>query len=70
MSIPLRFYDISIWLAISSIILLITTEFLNPHYGQTGLIIVKTRLRKIAIIMGILFLATATIRILQLLITL
>ena len=70
MAIPLGFYDISLWLAISSIILLMTIEFLNPYSGQTNLIIVKMRLRKIAIIMGILFLATAIIRILQLLITL
>jgi len=69
MSIPIGFYDISLWLAILSIILLITTEFLSPYYGQTGLIIVRKRLRKITLITGILFLATSIIRIYQTLIT-
>lgn len=70
MRLPLGFYEISLWLAITSIILLATSELISPHYGQTGLIIEKSRLRRTAIILGGLFLSTVAIRIYQIIITL
>ena len=70
MRFPLGFYDISLWLAITSIILLATSELISPHYGQTGLTIEKSRLRRVALILGLLFLATVAIRIYQIIITL
>ena len=70
MQFPLEFYDISLWLAISSIILLTTSELISPYYGQTGLIIEKSHLRTAALILGILFLFTVAIRIYQMIITL
>ena len=69
MQIPLGFYDISLWLAISSIILFATSELISPNYGQTGLIIEKGRLRTAALILGVLFLFTVTIRIYEIFIT-
>lgn len=69
MRFPLEFYDISLWLAVTAIILLTTSEFISPKYGQTGLIIEKRRLRTIAIIFSALFLSTVAIRIYQLIIT-
>ena len=70
MRFPLGFYDISLWLAISSIILLATSELLSPYYGRTGLIIEKGRLRRVALVLGVLFLSTVAIRIYQIIITL
>lgn len=63
MQFPLTFWDISLWLAITSIILLITAELLSPYYGKTNLLINKKRLKQTALILGILFLITVAIRI-------
>ena len=70
MRVPLGFYDISLWLAVTAIILLATSELISPHYGQTGLIMEKEYLRRAALILGILFLATVAIRIFEIIITL
>jgi hypothetical protein len=70
MSIPFTYYDISLWLAITSIILLATSELLSPNYGQTRLIIEKKHLKITAIILGVLFLSTVAIRIFEIIITL
>ena len=67
---PLEFFDISLWLAISAIILLATSELISPYYGQTGLIIEMGRLRTAALILGFLFLSTVAVRIYQIIITL
>ena len=69
MMFPLGFYDLSLWLAISSIFLLATSELISPNYGQTGLIIEKGRLRTAALILGVLFLFTVAIRIYWIIIT-
>lgn len=61
--IPLTFWDISLWLAVTAIILLITAELTSPYYGQTNLLINKKKLKKVALLMGILFLITVAIRI-------
>ena len=69
MQFPLGFYEISLWLAISAIILLATSELLSPNYGQISLLIEKRRLRTVALTLGILFLSTVAIRIYQIIIT-
>jgi hypothetical protein len=63
MQIPLNFWDISLWLAVTTIILLITAELISPYYGQTNLLINKKKLKNAALIMGLLFLITVAIRI-------
>jgi len=63
MQIPLTFWDVSLWLAVTAIILLITVELISPYYGQTNLLINKKKLKKVALITGILFLITVAIRI-------
>ena len=63
MDFPLSFWDISLWLAITAIILLITSELISPHYGRTSILINKNRLRNAALAMSILFLITVGIRI-------
>jgi len=60
---PLTFWDISLLLAVTAIILLVTSELLSPYYGKTSLKINKKKLRNAAITTSILFLATVGIRI-------
>ncbi len=49
MQIPLTFWDISLWLAVTAIILLITAELISPYYGQTNLLINKKKLKNAAL---------------------
>lgn len=63
MQIPLSFWDISLWLAVTAITLLITAELISPYYGQTNLLINKKKLKNAALTTGILFLITVAIRI-------
>jgi hypothetical protein len=63
MGFPLSFWDVSLWLAITSIILLITSELISPYYGKTNLLINEKRLRDVAIIVSTLFLMTVAVRI-------
>lgn len=63
MQFPLSLWDVSLWLAVTSIILLATSELLSPHYGQTNLLLNKKRLKQTALALGILFLITVAIRI-------
>ena len=63
MNFPLGFWDISLWLAVTAIILLITSELISPYYGKTNLLINKKRLRNVSIIVSTLFLITVAIRI-------
>jgi hypothetical protein len=63
MDFPLSFWDISLWLAITAIILLITSELISPYYGKTNLLINKRRIRNVSIIVSTLFLITVAIRI-------
>jgi hypothetical protein len=63
MDFPLVFWDISLWLAITAIILLVTSELISPYYGKTNLIINKKRLRNTALVVSTLFLITVAVRI-------
>jgi len=63
MNFPLGFYDIGLWLAMTSIILLATSELLNRSYGETNLRVDTVRLRNAAKILGIIFLITVSIRV-------
>jgi hypothetical protein len=67
MGIPLGFWDISLWLAVVAIILLATAELLSPYYGHLNLSIEKKRLRRVALLMGMLFLVTVAVRVINLL---
>ena len=63
MNFPLTFWDISLWLAVTAIILLITSELISPYYGKTNLLINKKKLRNVALTVSTLFLITVAIRI-------
>jgi len=60
---PLSFWDISLLLAVTALVLLVTSELLSPYYGKTSLSINKKRLRTAAMTTSVLFLTTVAIRI-------
>jgi hypothetical protein len=66
MNFPLSLSDISLWLAITAIILLITSELLysSPKYSAR-IAIDKKLLRLAALGLGIGFLATVVMRVFQ-----
>lgn len=63
MTFPLSLLDISLLLAITAIILLITSELLSSSYGRVRILINKKKLRNTAITFSILFLITVAIKI-------
>ena len=63
MNFPLGLWDISLWLAVTAIILLITSEIISPYHGKTNITINKKRLRNTALAVSILFLITVAVRI-------
>jgi len=67
---PLSFWDLSLWLAVTAIILLVTSELLSPYYGRTSIIVNKKRLRMVALSLGILFMLTVVIRVYEILFSL
>ena len=69
MRFPLSLWDISLWLAVTAIILLVTSELISPHYGKTNIHVEKKRLRNVALTISILFLITVVIRIYEIIIT-
>ena len=69
MQFPLSFWDISLWLAVTAIILLVTSELVSPHYGKTNIHIEKKKLRNVALTISILFLITVVIRIYEIIVT-
>ena len=63
MAFPLGLWDLSLWTAITAIILLATSELLSPYYGRTRLMIDRKRLRIVALVVALIFLATVAYRI-------
>lgn len=68
MTFPLTFWDISLLLAVSSVVLLVTSELLSLHYGRIGAKINRNKLKNVAIVFSILFLITVVVRIASILI--
>jgi hypothetical protein len=68
MQFPFSFWDLSLWLAITAIILLVTSELLSPNYGKRNLAIERKRLRNVALTISMLFLITVIIRIYEIII--
>jgi len=64
MKFPLSISDISLWLAVMAIILLITSELLSAATEYAGNILIeKKRLRLAALALGIGFMITVIMRI-------
>jgi hypothetical protein len=66
MNFPMSISDISLWLAVMAIILLITSELISSatEYSR-NILIEKNRLRLVALALGIGFMATVVMRIFQ-----
>jgi len=63
---PLSMSDISLWLAVMAIILLITSELLSATTEYSGKIMIeKRRLRLAALALGIGFMITVIMRVFQ-----
>jgi hypothetical protein len=64
MSFPLSIWDISLWIALMAIILLVTSELLAPYSEYFGdFVIEKTRLRLVALGLGAAFMITVLLRV-------
>ncbi len=64
MNLPLSLWDISLWIAFTAIILLVTSELLAPYSEQLGdFVIDKTRMRLAALLLGAAFMVTVLIRV-------
>lgn len=63
MNFPLSFSDISLWLAVMAIMLLVTSELLTSPTGPLrNVTIEKNRLRLLALALGLGFLVTVVMR--------
>lgn len=62
MNFPLGFWDIGLWVAVTAIMLLVTSELLAPYYGHSSLVINRGRMRQAALALGIVFLVFVIIR--------
>jgi len=69
MQFPLSFWDISLWLAVTAIILLVTSELISSYHGKSKITINKHNLRNAALIVGILFIITVIIRVLEIILS-
>ena len=63
MHIPLDFWNVSLWFAVTAIILLITAQLASAYDGNATILINQKKLKNTAIVMGMLFLITVAIRI-------
>jgi len=66
MNFPLSTSDISLWLAVTAIILLVTSELLSSSTGYSrNIAIEKKRLRLVALALGAGFMITVVMRVFQ-----
>jgi hypothetical protein len=64
MNFPLSLWDISLWLAVMAIILLITSELVSSYSQYLGgIVIEKDRLRLVALMLGASFMFTVILRV-------
>jgi len=60
---PLSIWDISLWIAVTAIIMLVTSELMGSYSDYFGdFVIEKTRLRLVALILGAAFIVTVLLR--------
>jgi hypothetical protein len=63
MHFPLSVSDIGLWIAVTAIILLITSELISSYSERLGnFAIEKSRLRLVALLLGMAFMATVLLR--------
>ncbi len=59
----LSYQDISLLLAITAIILLLTSEIISSYHGKIAILINKQRLKDVTLVVSFLFFITVVIRI-------
>ncbi len=64
---PLVFTDFSLLFAVGTIVLLLTAELSSPYYGHTNFTVNRRKLKDAAYATGIIFLITACVTIVQIL---
>lgn len=63
MNFPLSLWDISLWIAVTAIILLVTSELMGSYSDYFGdFVIEKNRLRLAALVLGAAFMVTVLLR--------
>ena len=65
MEFPLNFWDVSLWISFTAIILLVVMEIMSPQYGKINITINKKKLKNVTYIMLILFIITGIARLLN-----
>jgi hypothetical protein len=65
---PFTFWTISLWLAVTAIILLITVQLASSYDGPATLLANKRRLKKAAHAISLLFLANVAINIYEIIV--
>jgi len=55
MQFPPTLWDISSWIGVIAIILLVTSEIVSSYYGETGIVMEENRLRMVALFFAMLF---------------
>jgi hypothetical protein len=63
---PLNFWDVSLLITITAIILLITSELLSPRYGEINIRIDRRRLKIATLAFSLLFLGTVGLMVVDL----
>lgn len=66
MNFPLSLWDVSLWIALTAIILLVTSELIGSYSEYFGdFVIEKMRLRIAGLVLGAAFMATVILRIIM-----
>jgi len=67
MTFMISLWDIGLWLAVSSFLMIVTSELISPHYGRINTVIEFKRIRRLALSVGIAYLCVASINIVSML---
>ncbi len=60
---PISFFNVSLWLASTAIVLLAASEFLSAAHGKVNLPLEKKTIRQAAVLVALLFVFTVLIQI-------
>ena len=66
MAFNFSFWDLALWLAASSLVMLVASELLAPYFGRKTVLIDAKKLRIVAIIFSLASIFTVGVRVLSL----
>jgi hypothetical protein len=66
MSFDFTFWDLALWFATSSLIMLVASELLAPYFGRKKILLDTNKLRMVAIAFSLAFIFTVGVRVLSL----